>query len=107
MKMPAPTMPPMTSMVASNRPSRRARGCDEAGSVCGTELKYLPAWDIKRDAQEKDRKTGIDGHSNGNYAATFFFFRIPAMRASRRWPRHPERNETAIIALVWRSPEWK
>src|SRR5438270_9964149 len=52
--MPAPTMPPITSMVASNRPSRRARGCDEAGSVCGTgELKTLPERDIKRAARER------------------------------------------------------
>src|SRR5215471_6635185 len=38
MKMPAPTMPPITSMVESNRPRRRASGCVAAGASADREL---------------------------------------------------------------------
>ena len=34
MKIPVPMMPPITSMVASNKPSRRARACVVLGFVC-------------------------------------------------------------------------
>jgi hypothetical protein len=48
-------MPPMTSMVASNRPSRRAKGWEEFDSVCGTgALKmFLPEGEILSELRRK------------------------------------------------------
>ena len=37
----------------------------------------------------------------------FFFLLPPAMCASKRCPRHPNKNARAITALMCRSPEWK
>jgi len=90
-------MPPITSMVASKSPSRRARGWEELGPVCGTgalKLFWLEGSVISRPPPDI-------------YAFTVLRFLVLAMRASRRCPRHPHRNEIAITALVWRWPVLK
>src|ERR1700757_4377117 len=101
--MPAPTMPPMTSMEVSKRPSRRTNGWEELDSAFALdELKGDPM--VKRFTGKKNYiriapefltfyRTG----TCGLMAPVFFFLLPPAIRASNRWPRQPERNAMAKI----------
>src|SRR5258708_2132016 len=62
MKMPAPTVPPMTSMVASNRPKRRASGCAGPDCVCGPgELKPFTIQQVSKTSQTEKRLKSHDG----------------------------------------------
>src|SRR5579864_7258828 len=68
MKIPVPMMPPITSMVASNKPSRRARDCVVLGFVCGVEVNlFLARTNLKRGKLESIANPPIDSLQSGIY----------------------------------------